>query len=265
MEQLIERFETLGADVALFAPRLFGAAAFLIVGGMFAWLLDRAVQEGCRRFAVDDSSAGQQLTQLFPLFGIKTTPSHALRWLIRWTVIVVAIAQAAHFLDLDAVAGLIDRLVGIAPIFVIVLVVLFVGATLSERLARAARSAAERSGAVPPAMAAGLVRTAVLAGALALALEASGVRADLPVIVLALCLAGALVLVVTALLLGARGLLENLLAARYVEEHYIEGQMVSFRSDRAQIRSIGLLATVLRTIDGADHTLPNAMFMRESI
>ena len=27
-----------------------------------------------------------------------------------------------------------------------------------------------------------------------------------------------------------------LFAARYVEEHYIEGQMVSFRSDRAQIR-----------------------------
>ena len=41
--------------------------------------------------------------------------------------------------------------------------------------------------------------------------------------------------------------------------------MVSFRSDRAQIRAIGLLATVLRTSDGADHTLPNAMFMRESI
>ena len=56
-----------------------------------------------------------------------------------------------------------------------------------------------------------------------------------------------------------------LFAARYVEEQYIEGQMVRFRSDRAQIRAIGLLATVLRTSDGADHTLPNAMFMRESI
>ena len=265
MEQLIERFETLGADVALFVPRLLGAAAFLIVGGVFAWLLDRAVQAVCRRFGIDDSSPGQQLTQLFSVFGINATPSQALRWLIRWTVIVVAIAQAARFLDLDAVAGVIDRLVGIAPILVIVLAVLFFGAALSERSARAARSAAERSGVVPPAMAAGVVRTAVLAGALALALETSGVTADLPVIVLAICLAGALVLVVAALLLGARGLLENLLAARYVEENYIEGQMVSFRADRAQIRAIGLLATVLRTSDGTEHTLPNAMFMRESI
>ena len=50
-------------------------------------------------------------------------------------------------------------------------------------------------------------------------------------------------------MIGARGLLENILAARYVEEHYIEGQM----------------ATVVRTGDGVDHTTPNALFLKESI
>lgn len=69
----------------------------------------------------------------------------------------------------------------------------------------------------------------------------------------------------TGLIVGARGLLENLLAARYVEEMYIEGQMVNFREERAQIRSIGLMATVVRTSDGVDHTTPNAIFLRESI
>lgn len=265
MEQLIERFETLGADAALFAPRLLGAAAFLIVGGLVAWLLDRAVGRLCRRFGLDDSGAGKQIASLLGLIGLQTAPSAALRWLIRWTVIIVAISQAARFLELDAVAGVFDRLVQIAPIFVIVLVVLFLGATLSERLARLGRSAAERNGSLPAGLVAGIIRGTVLAAALALALEASGVTADLPVIVLAICLAGALVLVVAALVIGARGLLENLLAARYVEEHYIEGQVVNFRSERAQIRSIGLLATVVRTSDGTDHTTPNAMFLRESI
>lgn len=265
MQELVERFETLGADAALYAPRLIGAAAFLFVGVLVAWLVDRVIASICRRFGLDESGAGRQLGQLFALIGLKSAPSEVLRRLIRWTVLIVAVAQAARFLELDTVATVIDRAVRIAPIFIIVLALLFLGALLSDRLARAARSAAERSGAVPPAIAGAVVRGVVLAGALALALEAAGVTADLPVIVLAICLAGALVLVVAALIVGARGLLENLLAARYVEEHYIEGQMVEFRSERAQIRSIGLLATVVRTADGTDHTTPNSMFLRGSL
>ena len=265
MQQLIERFETLGADAALYVPRLLGAAAFLVVGLLAAWTLDRLVASLCRRFALDASGAAEQLTRLFSLVGLNSTPSQVLRWLIRWTVLIVAMAQAVQFLELDAVVAVIDRATGIIPIFIIVLSLMFVGAMLSARLASAAQAAAERSGAVPPAIAGGVVRGAVLAATLALSLEAAGVKADLPVIVLATCLAGALVLVVAALIVGARGLLENLLAARYVEEHYIEGQIVVFHSERAQIRSIGLLATVIRTSDGTDHTTPNAMFLRESI
>lgn len=265
MDQVIERFETLGADAALYAPRLLGALAFLLLGVVIAWLADRALQAICRRVQLDESSGGQRLQFLFSLAGFRTSPSAALRWLVRWTLIVVAVAQAARFLDLDVIANLIDRLVNIAPVFLVVLAVAFLGAALSERVSRAAHAAAERSGAIPPTLVAGTVRAAILAGALALALESAGVTADLPVVVLAICLAATLLLVIAALVIGARGLLENLLAARYVEEHYIEGQIVEFHSERAQIRSIGLLATVIRTNDGTDHTLPNAMFLRESI
>ena len=265
MDQLLDRFETLGADAALFAPRLLGAIAFLVLGFAVAWAADRALRAICQRMQLDESSGGQQLQSLFTLTGLQTSPSGALRWLVRWSLIVVAVAQAARFLELDVIANLIDRVVDLAPIFLVVLVVAFAGAALSERLAKAASAAAERSGAVPPTIVAGTVRASILAGALALALQAAGVTADLPVIVLAICLAAALVLVIAALVIGARGLLENLLAARYVEEQYIEGQIVEFHSQRAQIRSIGLLATVVRTADGTDHTMPNAMFLRESI
>ena len=158
-----------------------------------------------------------------------------------------------------------DRAVWIGPILLIALIVLYVGAMLSERLARAAQAAAERHGTVPPSLVGGVVRGTVLAAALVLALEAAGVTANLPVVVLAICLAGTLALIVAGLIIGARGLLENLLAGRYVEEHYIEGQMVNFRSERAQIRSIRMMATVVPTSDGVDHTTPNTIFLKESI
>ena len=265
MGAILDHLAALGADAAFIAPRLAGAVCFLLVGALAAWVLDRVLASACGRLGLDGSSAGLRLAHLAGLAGLHTSPSVTLRRLVRWTLIVVAAAQAALILELEAVASVIDRAVWVAPTLVMVLAVLYVGAVLAERLARAAQAAAERDDTLPPALVATVVRGAVLAAGLLLALEAAGVHADLPVVVLSICLAGALGLVVAGLVIGSRGLLENLLAARYVEEQYIEGQMVSFRSERAQIRSIGLMATVVRTGDGVDHTTPNAMFLRESI
>ena len=265
MDPILERFTSLAAQASVIGPRLLGAVCFLALGAVAAWVLDRVIATASKRLDLDSSNAGQRLAQLGALVGVKTTPSVAVRRLVRWTVAFVAVAQAALILKLDAVASVIDRAVWIAPTLVIVLVLLYVGATLAERLARAAQATAERNGALPPALVAVVVRGSVLSVSLLLALEAVGITVDLPVVILAICLAGVLGLVVAGLIIGSRGLLENLLAARYVEELYIEGQMVYFRDERAQIRSIGLMATVVRTSDGVDHTTPNAIFLRESI
>ena len=265
MEILLERLSTIWASTELHGPRLLGAFAFVVLGIVAAWILDRVVRTVCNRLRLDESRGGQFLGRLAALASLDPTPSTALRRATRWTVIIVATAQAVLILELEAVSAVMDRAVWIALIVLIVLTVLYIGATLSERLARAAQAVAERDGTLPPSLVGGVVRATVLAAALVIALEAAGVTAALPIVILAICLTGALGLVVVGLIIGARGLLENILAARYVEEHYIEGQMVSFRSERAQIRSIGLMATVVRTGDGVDHTTPNAIFLKESI
>lgn len=265
MDPILVHLSSLLAQATVIGPRLLGAVCFLALGVVAAWVLDRVIATASRRVGLDSSRGGQRLVQVGALVGVNTTPSAAVRRLVRWTVLIVAVAQAALILELEAVASVIDRAVWIAPTLVIVLGLLYVGATIAERLARAARAAAERNGALPPGLVAAVVRGTVLSASLLLALEAAGITADLPVVILAICLAGALGLVVTGLIVGARGLLENLLAARYVEEMYVEGQMVNFREERAQIRSIGLMATVVRTSDGVDHTTPNAIFLRESI
>ena len=178
------------------------------------------------------------------------------------------LAVASGFVGLRHVivdSRLGDDVGGVGPILLVVLTALYVEATLSERLTQAVHTAAERDGTIHPSLAAAAVRVAVLATAAVAALEAAGVTAYLPVIVLSICLAELLALVVAGLIIGGRGLLESILAARYVEEQYIEGQMVTFQSQRAQIRSIGLMATVVRTSDGIDHTTPNAVFLKESV
>ena len=108
-----------------------------------------------------------------------------------------------------------------------------------------------------------LIRVVTLAIAVALALEAAGIAVDLPVVVLGISLAAALALLVVSLIIGARGLFENLLAARYVEEHYIEGQVIEFRNETAVVAEIGMLATAIQTANDQERIVPNAIFMRE--
>ena len=264
MSYLVDYFQGLGSNIADLGPQMVAALTVLLIGVIAAWILGLIVALLCNRFGLDSSFAGQRLARLGAHVGLESAPSILLKRIVRWTIFLLAATQAALILELRAVADVIDRAVWIGPILAVMFVVLYVGAKFAERLARLAHAAAERDGSVPPEIVAAIVRVSILSAAIVLALEATGVSANMPVVVLAICLTAALGLVVIGLIIGMRGLLENLLAARYVEEQYIEGQMITFRSQKAQVRSIGLLATVVRTADGADHTTPNAIFLRDS-
>ena len=151
METLVEHLAAFGSDAAAITTRLLAAAAFLLIGGIVAWVIDRLILKFSKRFNLDDSSAGQRLVHIAALAGLKATPSVTIRRLVTWTVILVAVTQAALILELEAVAAVIDRAIWIAPTLVIVLALLYVGAMLAERLARAAQAAAERDDTLPRA------------------------------------------------------------------------------------------------------------------
>ena len=109
MGDILEHLASLGANASVIGPRLLGAALFLLVGAVAAWALDRALAAACDRVGLDGSSAGRRLAHLAALVGLHTSPSVALRRLVRWTLIVVAAAQAALILELEAKNSELER------------------------------------------------------------------------------------------------------------------------------------------------------------
>ena len=71
------------------------------------------------------------------------------------------------------------------------------------------------------------------------AVDAMGISTTLPVALIALSVAALFGLAVAAGVLAARGVLENIAAARYVEETLIEGQRVRFRGEKRRSRRSG--------------------------
>ena len=120
-------------------------------------------------------------------------------------------------------------------------------------------------GPVPAGFAGAATQAAIVAAAAVSAVDAMGISTTLPVALIALSVAALFGLAVAAGVLAARGVLENIAAARYVEETLIEGQRVRFRGEEAEVEAIGILATVLRTVAGTRVTVPNSLLQREAI
>lgn len=264
MEELAGHFERLGVESTLYGPKVLGAVLFLLGGIALAYLIERVARGFASRLPIQEIAGVKAADALFAeLVGGLSAGTVALR-LIRYTVIGVAVVQAARFLELDALVSVMSRAAEILPTALVVLAILALGVVLSNRLAVVASRAAERSGIIAPGLAGMLLRIGTLAAAVTLTLEAAGFAIDLPVVVLGISLAAVLALLVVSFVVGARGLIESLLAARYVEEHYVEGQVLEFRGETVFVSAIGEIATTIRNDSDQERIIPNAIFMREA-
>ena len=263
MEDLLAGFESIGVEIALYGPRLLGVFALIGAGAALAWVLGRLAPALATRLRLGDVPGVGSFDTLLEQAGIGVSAGAVVLRAVQAGVLLVTVAQAARFAELETLGSVIARSADLIPMILIALVVLVLGIALSDRLAAIVSRLATPSGVVTPGVAATLVRVVILAVAVALALEAAGFAVDLPVVVLGIGMAATLALLVVSLAIGARGILENLLATRFVEEHYIEGQVIQFRDQEAVVTEIGMLATTIRTADDRDRTVPNAIFMRE--
>ena len=257
-----------GDSLARLAPA--GRSVLLVLlllgaGYVLGRVVGMLVERVASRMLANRPTAARELNAALRVVGVSVPPQRVARWLAFIAVVTVFITEAARRAGLLELAAFLDRVAAAMPLIFIVLALLFGGALLGETLGRLIGELARRSGVMAPALAGAITRAIVLVTIAQVALQTAGLEMGLPVLLVALAVAAALALVVIALTLGARGLLENLLAARYVEELFIEGQAVSFRGEPAQVRAIGLLATVLRTGSGIDATVPNATFVREAM
>ena len=248
-----------GAGVSLMP--LLQAALLLVLGYAGARLASRATAAAVQRTGGNRlAPAGEALRNA----GMGMDVPELAGRLIFAVVLIVVIAQASALAGLTYFGDLADNIVHTLPTVCVGAALLFAGVVAGRQAARLASALAER-GPVPPRLAGGATQAAIVGAGAVSAVDAMGIATTLPIALITLAVAALLGLVVAAAVLAARGVLENIAAARYVEETLIEGQPVAFRGEQAEVEAIGILATVLRTAEGARVTVPNSLLQREAI
>ena len=252
---LVERAEALTAVALVALLPLVQALLLLAAGYVGARLASRAAAAAVRRMGEERLKPA---TEVLRSAGLSIAVPDVARRLVFVTVLVVVIAQASAVAGLGYFGDLADSVIHTIPAVCIGLGFLLAGIVAGRQAGRLVAAMAAR-GPVPAGFAGAATQAAIVAAAAVSAVDAMGISTTLPVALIALSVA------VAAGVLAARGVLENIAAARYVEETLIEGQRVRFRGEEAEVEAIGILATVLRTVAGTRVTVPNSLLQREAI
>ena len=257
----MEQLESLVAASAAALLPAVQACLLLIAGYIAARLAARATRATVRR-AGDKRLA--PATQALRSAGLRiSVPEVASRCTFA-VVLIVVIIQASNVAGLQYFGDLADSIIHTVPTVCVGLALLLFGVVAGRQAGRLAAAMAVR-GPIPPSIVGAATQGAIVVTAAVSAVGAMGIATTLPVALITLSVAALFGLLVAAGVLSARGVLENIAAARYVEETLIEGQRVRFRGEETEIETIGILATVLRTDSGVRITIPNALLQREAV
>ena len=241
--------------------RLVTAALLLAVGIALAFLL-RAVVVRIMA-AIERAIPGRAFRISLGGLGGDRGASSIVAGVVFWVVLLLFVATAADALGIALVSAVVDSLALFVPrVFAVVLIL--VAGIVTGNLARGAVNAtAARSGSpIGPGLAE-LVRAAVIAAAIVLAIAQLGVDVSLLTAIFSVVLAALLGGFALAFGLGARTAIANIIGSHYMRKAFEVGQRVRISGVEGTI--IELTATTV-VLDGPDGRLivPAKLFSEET-
>ena len=180
-------------------------------------------------------------------------------------MLVVAVGAAVSVLAPSLFSDLPARVVAFLPKVAVALALLWLGAVLANLVEQLVTASLERIGLASAAPAAKIAYWLILGLALILAADQIGVEtaAVQQLLLVVLVIAGA----ATALAVGTGGkaLAGTVLAGRYVEDRFSEGDDIVVEEHRGRIVDIGLASVALQTEEGDTVEIPHLWLLERPV
>jgi len=251
--------------VFAYVPHLIGALLIVLVGLLAAWIIGRIVQAILARLGFDHLGERTGLIDDLATVGIRAHPSALIGRVSFFFVLLATLVQAADTLELAPLSDALRNLLIFAPHVVVAIVLVLLGVIVADSLASGASGAMSRAGVLQHGTAGTLIRTAVIALAVLMALQQLTIESAFLLEVLLVILSAAALGAAIAGGWGARTLAENLVAARFVERHFHVGDFINIDGIGGTIEKLDLMSTAIRTDDDRRIILPNGMLTRSAV
>lgn len=253
-----DTLSAVASDVVAWLPNL-GVALLLILVGWIVARLAQAILGGLlRRLGVDRVAERAHANKFLVSIGMGSSTVDLFARLVFWLILLVFLLAATESLGLAGVVDTLGGLIDYLPNVLAAALILLFGGLLSRVLGDAIGGLTEQSGLEGGAALGRVVRYALFAFAIILALQQLGVETTLlTTTTLALIGAAALALAV-AFGLGSQQLARNIMAGFHVREEFIIGQELTIGDQQGVLIQIGNAKSKLQT-DQGEISIPNSL------
>ncbi|MDP1932966.1 MAG: hypothetical protein Q8L60_16060 [Gammaproteobacteria bacterium] len=257
------RLQTLDVLTAIVAqlPNVVGGILLLLVG----WLLARFFRLVITRLIrtlnhlLDRQLQGSMLN----FVRISSATEKLLGYVVFWSTILVFITVAVRVVGFSAAAAWLDRLVVYIPSLVtggLIIIVAYILGTVARHVVTHAAASADIAQAT---LFGQIAQSSFLIVGVVIGLGQVGVDVTFLVILFAIGFGAVLLGFSLAFGLGAKPLVQNLIAVRHLRQFVRPGQIVEIGADRGRILEFNTVGVVLETQEGRK-LIPASVCMEQS-
>lgn len=255
--------DTLGQvlqDVIGFLPQMVGAILLLGLGWLVAILARVAslrLIKGLGRLTQRFGIGNQRELQ------VSDAVASVVAGIVYWVVILLFLSAVSGVLGLTLFTGWLDKLVTHLPNVFAGILIIFAGLVVGKLVHDTIQTAAIGVQTQQRALLSRLGQYFTFAIMIVIGVEQIGIDTTIVVIVLGIALGTLLGGIAVAFGLGARNLVGNLLAARYLGQEYQVGERVRIGDIEGAILERTALSVILDTADGRT-TVPAKLFSEQT-
>lgn len=123
-------------QVAVFLPKFLAALILLLAGWLLARLMRAGVKRGLEVLGFERMAEKSGLEAMLHQGGVDLSLAGVIGGLVYWLILLIVAVSAANSLGLDAVAGLVNRIVLYLPNVLVAILVLLFGTLFARFLNR---------------------------------------------------------------------------------------------------------------------------------
>jgi len=243
-------------------PNLIGALLLLILGWLVAKLCRRLALKILKWTGFEGAMERSRINETIKTAGITTSIGNVIAVVVFWTIFLVFVVSASEVLGLSVVLSTLNRLILYIPNIIasiaIIVLTLFLARFVKDLIAVGLAQ-------VNLIYARPLARTVellIIIFGLIVAMTQLGFDIGILMANITLFIGGFIGIVVLSLGLGAKTVVENLLAGYYVRQLFKQDQEVILAGGKGKIKQIHRLGIVMETDEG-EIMVPNHKIIKK--
>lgn len=251
-------------DIINFIPNLINGLIIFIVGYVVARLVGWITGWTLRHLRFDPLVERTGITGSLRGLGVKTPMSQIVSQIIYFLLLLSFMISSTRLMGLEAVAHLLEQLLNFLPKAVAAVIVFLLGGIVAKFMGDLVTNLAKGSGLAYGSRVGAAVQYLISIFVAVIALGVLGVDTTLLVTALTITIAAFGLAMGLALGLGARTVVQHVLAGYYLRQRLPIGQAIELNQLRGQVRSIGGVNTVVQA-DDRSTLIPNSLLLESVV